>query len=254
MGDTFIISGHTGDAANLAMNQAYTITTVTSATEVVLSGSGMTIGTYTTGTVIGTSDGTVPGCGSGGDGDKPHMGYCYNPKWKPKTSKEMYNADVSLSGTRFGGTYPEGTLRLKGIAGAEYIPFYVRAATRTKAGWSKSIEISCSPPATAISSQTDVTGQRNVTVTLPRPIEDNGARITKILLRWWSSERILNQVQRITLSPIASPWYIVDTASAERGLHHWYSPIRTTSCGSVLLDGASFHGGYATWGAGTTVR
>ena len=51
VGDTFIVSGHTGNAA---MNQAYTITTVTSATEVVLTGGGMTAGTYNSGTIIGT--------------------------------------------------------------------------------------------------------------------------------------------------------------------------------------------------------
>jgi len=92
-------------------------------------------------------DEIIPGCENGGVGDQSGLNYCVDPKYKDKTSKDMYNADVSLPGTRFGGTYPEGTLRLQGIAGAEFIPFYVRAATRTKAGWSKSIEISCSPPA-----------------------------------------------------------------------------------------------------------
>ena len=48
-------------------------------------------------------------------------GYCYDPAWVPKTSQDMYNADVSLSGTRFGGTYPEGSLRLEGIDGAECV-------------------------------------------------------------------------------------------------------------------------------------
>ena len=186
-----------------------------------------------------------------------NTGYCRNPEWTPKTSQDMYNADVSLSGTRFGGTYPEGTLRLEDISGAEFIPFYVRAATRTNAGWSSPIEISCSPPQIATSAQTDVTSQRNVTVILPRPVKDNGARITKILLRWWSSDRLLNQIQRITVSPATSgnvvQWYMVDSASSSRGLHHWYPPTKQNTCGNPILNGASFHGGYATWGAGTVV-
>jgi hypothetical protein len=65
-------------------------------------------------------------------------------------------------------------------------------------------------------------------------------------------------VQRITVSPStissipSAPWYVIDSSSEARGLHHWYPSIRTTTCG-LILNGASFHGGYATWGAGTAV-
>jgi hypothetical protein len=54
VGDTVTISGHTGNAFDLAMNQAFTVASVTSVTEVVLTGTGMTANTYNTGTIIAT--------------------------------------------------------------------------------------------------------------------------------------------------------------------------------------------------------
>ena len=54
VGDTLTISGHTGDAANTAMNQVYTVQTVTDATHAVLTGTGMTAATYNSGTIIAT--------------------------------------------------------------------------------------------------------------------------------------------------------------------------------------------------------
>ena len=53
VGDTLTVSGHTGNSANTAMNQAYTVTSVTSATVVVVQGTGMTAATYNTGTIVG---------------------------------------------------------------------------------------------------------------------------------------------------------------------------------------------------------
>jgi hypothetical protein len=53
VGDTITVSGHTGNAANVAMNQVYTVATVNSVTEAVLTGTGMTPATYNTGTIIG---------------------------------------------------------------------------------------------------------------------------------------------------------------------------------------------------------
>ncbi len=52
VGDTVTVSGHNGNAANKAMNQAYVVASVTSATEAVLTGTGMTAGTYSTGTIV----------------------------------------------------------------------------------------------------------------------------------------------------------------------------------------------------------
>jgi hypothetical protein len=52
IGDTVTVSGHTGNAANLAMNQAFTVAAVTSATVVQLTGTGMTAGTYNQGTIV----------------------------------------------------------------------------------------------------------------------------------------------------------------------------------------------------------
>lgn len=52
VGDTVIVSGHTGTPANLAMNQTFTVTQVNSTTEVKLKGTGMTIGTYNAGTIV----------------------------------------------------------------------------------------------------------------------------------------------------------------------------------------------------------
>ena len=52
VGDTVTISGHTGNAANTAMNQEYAVKSVTSTTVVVLTGTGMTAGTYNSGTII----------------------------------------------------------------------------------------------------------------------------------------------------------------------------------------------------------
>ena len=46
------VSGHTGNAANLAMNQVYEVKTVTSTTITILTGSGMTAATYNAGTII----------------------------------------------------------------------------------------------------------------------------------------------------------------------------------------------------------
>ena len=49
VGDSVTVSGHTGDAANLAVNQDYSVTHVTSATEIVMAGTGLTAGTYNSG-------------------------------------------------------------------------------------------------------------------------------------------------------------------------------------------------------------
>ena len=54
VGDTVTISGHTGNSANVAMNQVFTVSSITSSTVVVLTGSGMTAGTYNTGTLVAT--------------------------------------------------------------------------------------------------------------------------------------------------------------------------------------------------------
>lgn len=54
IGDTVTISGHTGNSANVAMNQVFTVSSITSSTVVVLTGSGMTAGTYNTGTLVAT--------------------------------------------------------------------------------------------------------------------------------------------------------------------------------------------------------
>lgn len=80
VGDTVIVSGHTGTSANLAMNQTFTVTQVNSTTEVELKGTGMTIATYTAGTIVadvqnltvhaqlfGHENNTVPQAGVGGD-------------------------------------------------------------------------------------------------------------------------------------------------------------------------------------------
>ena len=61
VGDVVTVSGHTGDAANLAMNQAFTVASVTSSTIAVLTGTGMTIGTYNTGTISGAVAGSWTG-------------------------------------------------------------------------------------------------------------------------------------------------------------------------------------------------
>jgi meckelin len=57
------VTGHTGDAANVAMNQVFTVAAVTSPTIAVLTGTGMTIGTYNTGTISGAVT-TTPSDGS----------------------------------------------------------------------------------------------------------------------------------------------------------------------------------------------
>ena len=81
VGDTVIVSGHTGDAANLAMNQTFTVTNVISTTSVELKGTGMTdVVTYNTGTIVaavqsldvyaqlfGHENNTVAQAGVGGD-------------------------------------------------------------------------------------------------------------------------------------------------------------------------------------------
>jgi hypothetical protein len=51
VGEFVTVSGHTGDAANLAMNQVYEVKTITDSTTTILTGTGMTIGTYNTGTI-----------------------------------------------------------------------------------------------------------------------------------------------------------------------------------------------------------
>jgi len=62
VGDVVTVTGHMGNAANLAMNQAFTVASVTSSTEAVLTGTGMTIGTYSAGTISGaTGFFTIPG-------------------------------------------------------------------------------------------------------------------------------------------------------------------------------------------------
>ena len=53
VGDTLTISGHTGNSDNVAMNQVFTVSSVTSSTVAVLTGTGMTQGTYNSGTIIG---------------------------------------------------------------------------------------------------------------------------------------------------------------------------------------------------------
>ena len=53
VGQLVVVTGHTGNAANLAMNQTFTVASVTSSTIAVLTGSGMTAGTYNTGTIVG---------------------------------------------------------------------------------------------------------------------------------------------------------------------------------------------------------
>tara|TARA_B000000475_G_scaffold272247_1_gene272797 strand:+ start:747 stop:5096 length:4350 start_codon:yes stop_codon:yes gene_type:complete len=51
VGDIVTVSGHTGNAANLAVNQSYVVESITSSTETVFSeGTGLTDGTYNTGT------------------------------------------------------------------------------------------------------------------------------------------------------------------------------------------------------------
>jgi len=52
VGEVVTVSGHTGNAANLAMNQVYEVKTVTSTTITILTGSGMTAATYNAGTII----------------------------------------------------------------------------------------------------------------------------------------------------------------------------------------------------------
>jgi hypothetical protein len=52
VGDTITVRGHTGNAANLAMNQKYVVKEVRSSTsQLVLTGTGMTAGTYDSGTI-----------------------------------------------------------------------------------------------------------------------------------------------------------------------------------------------------------
>ena len=63
VGDVVTVTGHTGDAANVAMNQVFTVAAVTSPTIAVLTGTGMTIGTYNTGTISGAVT-TTPSDGS----------------------------------------------------------------------------------------------------------------------------------------------------------------------------------------------
>jgi hypothetical protein len=54
VGDELTISGHTGNAADLAMNQVYTVKTVIDATNAVLTGSGLAAGKYSSGNIIAT--------------------------------------------------------------------------------------------------------------------------------------------------------------------------------------------------------
>ena len=55
VGDVVTVTGHTGNAANTAMNQAFTVASVTSSTIAVLTGTGMIPGTYNTGTISGAT-------------------------------------------------------------------------------------------------------------------------------------------------------------------------------------------------------
>ena len=63
VGDTVTISGHTGNSANTAMNQVFTVASVTSATVVVLTGTGMTASgsAYNGGTIIATFSSAAKG-------------------------------------------------------------------------------------------------------------------------------------------------------------------------------------------------
>ena len=55
VGDTITVSGHTGNSAHTAMNQEFTVKTVTSTTVAVLTGTGMTsVATYSSGTLLAT--------------------------------------------------------------------------------------------------------------------------------------------------------------------------------------------------------
>jgi hypothetical protein len=64
-GDVITVSGHTGDAANLAMNQQYVVASRQSATQMTLTGTGMTAETYDTGSPVLTAH-----VGTTGDEDK----------------------------------------------------------------------------------------------------------------------------------------------------------------------------------------
>jgi hypothetical protein len=62
VGDVVSVSGHIGDANNLAMNQVFTVAAVVSETSFTLTGTGMTPGTYTIGTIrasVGNSPSTL---------------------------------------------------------------------------------------------------------------------------------------------------------------------------------------------------
>jgi len=54
VGESITIVGHEGNAANLAMNQVYVVKTITSPTVTVLTGTGMSTGVYSTGTITAT--------------------------------------------------------------------------------------------------------------------------------------------------------------------------------------------------------
>ena len=81
VGDTITVSGHSSSSAHTAMNQAFVVKSVTSTTVVVLTGSGMTAGSYSTGTIVGTFSITSYGnkchveCSNRGVCD-PEIGVC----------------------------------------------------------------------------------------------------------------------------------------------------------------------------------
>ena len=175
--------------------------------------------------------------------------------------QNMYDADITIRGTELGGRYPGGRMKLEGIAGAAEVPFYVAARARTKAGWSPKVEITCSPPDRPRLARSDVKSANLIVVTVPRPKNDNGARITKVLLKWASSGRLLHQVQNIAVRP-AVEWNIVHHAvvGGDETLQlpliaGWNPPLlRRTQCGYILQG---YHqpllGGYANYGAGTKI-
>jgi hypothetical protein len=59
VGDVVTVSGHTGSANDLAMNQVYTVHTVPYPTKTMLEGNGLPSGTYNTGTIVFTTVETV---------------------------------------------------------------------------------------------------------------------------------------------------------------------------------------------------
>ena len=164
-----------------------------------------------------------------------------------------YAGKRSITPSSLGPTIPR-RFRLSGVTGAKYLPFTIGVRSRNFVGYGQEKIMDAGSPDAPEAVDGDLVNDRQINLKIRGPRSNNGAMVTKYIVKWQSMETIDKMVQRIKFNGQDLAWETkIDefyNASESAAATNWQRGYKLNStCGKF----SKIAGGYNIIGKGATI-